>query len=494
MREMGQRYIAALWDTAHSLDADSAAAAERLGGLVDSIAEAEAQLAGLRMHLLHEARLSAADGVIDAVKQSVRTTPAQAAGALKLSLDLGERFPLIATALQEGRISVPQADAIVTVLRKLPTRFTRDEVRRCEESILDQADTLGPGELRTLTQFLLELVDPDQAEADEAKRLAREERSAHRARYLSLAPDHHGSTRISGQLPVADAALLEAQLDALMPSAESYKKYGETPSTGARRADALVLLTQTAASTGTLPAHGGDRPTIHITLDYDTLTTGLGEIGLLGSSEVTGLSAGAARRLACDANLIPVVLGGESQPLDVGRDQRLVTAPIRVALEQRDGGCVFPGCTAPHAVCAAHHIIPWWAGGVTALSNLVLLCPFHHQLVEPDPLQSEESQWMVHLDEATGLPWVTPPRHIDPARRPRRHTRLKLRRLRATGPGAPPCPHPASGHVADPDPGPPGAVEVEFPETDPAELDSPGRGSRLEELIRRSDAIWHPDD
>ncbi len=381
-----------------------------------------------------------------------------------------------------------QADAIVTVLRKLPSRFTRVEVTRCEESILDQAENLGPGELRTLTRFLLELVDPDQAEADEAKRLAREERSARQARYLSLAPDHHGSTRISGQLPVADAALLEAQLDALMPSAESYKKSGEAPSKGARRADALVLLTQTAAATGALPAHGGDRPTVHITLNYETLTTGLGEIGLLGSSGSEGLSAGAARRLACDANLIPIVLGGESQPLDVGRDHRHVTTPIRVALQERDGGCVFPGCTAPHAVCEAHHIIPWWAGGHTALPNLVLLCPFHHQLVEPDPLQSEESQWTVHLDEATGLPWVTPPRHIDPARRPRQHPRLNLRRLRATGPGAPPCPDP----VDEPSPAP----EPHAPDPSPPGSIDHGSGrmeSRVEELIRRSDAIWHPD-
>ena len=108
--------------------------------------------------------------------------------------------------------------------------------------------------------------------------------------------------------------------------------------------------------------------------------------------------------MACDAGLIPMVLGTASRPLDVGRTHRLFTPALRAALLQRDQGCVFPGCTAAPAACEAHHFVPWWQGGATCLANGVLLCPFHHRLVEPDPLQSEESQWRVHLDQATGLP------------------------------------------------------------------------------------------
>ena len=473
--DLVQRSIAALWDAAGSLGADDAAV-ERLAGLVDSIGEFEAQLAGLRLHLLNEARLSAADRVVEGVRQSVRITPAQATAALRLAQDLGDRFPLIAAALNEGVISLPQADAIVTGLRKLPSRLTRAQLVECQELILAHVETLGPSELRTLASRLSEVVDPDRSDADEAKRLAREEAAAHRDRFLRLSPDYHGSMRISGQLPVADAALLSAQLDALMPPASSYTHTGEAPSRDARRADALVLLTQHAAGGGTLPSHGVDRPQIHLTLDYDTLVTGLGEVSVLGGGGVDGLSASEARRMACDAGLIPMVLGTASRPLDVGRTHRLFTPALRAALLQRDQGCVFPGCTAAPAACEAHHTIPWWQDGPTCLANGVLLCPFHHRLVEPDPLQSEESQWRVHLDDATGLPWFTPPRHIDPARRPRQHQRHRLQQLEPHA-GGPLCAH-------DPDP----------PGWDPLEDTRSARDTyaehSLDELIERSAAIW----
>ncbi|WP_371811094.1 FRG domain-containing protein [Tessaracoccus sp. MC1865] len=184
-----------------------------------------------------------------------------------------------------------------------------------------------------------------------------------------LSPDRHDSIRITGQLPVADAALLAAQLEALLPSASSYANAGETPGPDVRRADALVLLVQAAAASGELPAHGGDRPRVHITMHLDTLTTGLGAVGLPGL-DVDGLTPGAARRMACDAGVIPMVLGSDSQPLNVGREHRLFTPAIRAALIFRDAGCAFPHCAATPASCEAHHIIPWWAGGESSINNL----------------------------------------------------------------------------------------------------------------------------
>ncbi len=440
MRDLTQRYIAALWDTARSLGTDEAAH-EVLAGLVEDLAEAEAQLAGLKLHLLHEARLSGADAVVAGVRESVRTTTAQATSTLKLSVELGERFEVIGSALNDGNISMAQAEAIVSGLRKLPSRLTGSELVRCQETILEYTDTFGPSQLRILASRLLEVIDPEQAELEDAKRLAAEERSARRCRFLRLSPDFHGSMRITGQLPVADAAQLAAQLDALMPSISSYTETGEVPGPDVRRADALVLLCQTAANAGTLPAHGGDRPTVHITMDFDTLVSGLGSIDLLGHDSVDGISAGEARRLACNANIIPVVLDGTSRPLDVGREKRLFTPAMIAALAERDKGCAFPNCHVPPASCHAHHIVPWWAWGPTCVSNGVLLCPHHHRMVEPDPNQPPESQWQVHLDEVTGLPWFTPPRHIDPRRRPRHNARFILHHIKLEpAAGTPPCP------------------------------------------------------
>jgi len=97
----------------------------------------------------------------------------------------------------------------------------------------------------------------------------------------------------------------------------------------------------------------------------------------------------------------------------VGRTQRLVTPAIRKALTLRDGGCIFPGCNAFDTRCEAHHLTPWWDGGATALHNLVLLCPFHHKLVEPDKYRKPEDRWVIHTDHHTSQPVITAPGRTD---------------------------------------------------------------------------------
>nr|WP_255433595.1 DUF222 domain-containing protein [Tessaracoccus sp. MC1865] len=146
--------------------------------MVHTVTEAEAQLAGLRLHLLHEARLSAADGVVEEVRQSVRTTTGQATASLKLAMDLGERFPLIADALNDGEISLAQAEAIISGLRKLPNAVTRAEVELCQRSVLAEVHNLGPDELRELASHVFRVIDPDGADAEDKKRLDAQDRAA----------------------------------------------------------------------------------------------------------------------------------------------------------------------------------------------------------------------------------------------------------------------------------------------------------------------------
>jgi hypothetical protein len=123
---------------------------------------------------------------------------------------------------------------------------------------------------------------------------------------------------------------------------------------------------------------GGERPHITVTVPYATLTGGEQRLGEIDGAAI---DPEAIRRLACDAGIVRIVVDGESQPLDVGRRVRTVTPAIRRALELRDGGCAWAGCTAPASWCDAHHIIHWADGGVTALINLVLLCRRHHMAV-----------------------------------------------------------------------------------------------------------------
>ncbi len=132
------------------------------------------------------------------------------------------------------------------------------------------------------------------------------------------------------------------------------------------------------------------------------------------------MPAGAARRIACDAAILPMVLGGASQVLDVGRAQRLFTPAQRRALTERDRGCAWPGCDRPPGWTQAHHVVSWLDGGPTDLDNGVLLCLFHHQ-------QAHQSEWTIRLGPDR-RPDFIPPTWIDPRQQPRRnHTHRPLR-------------------------------------------------------------------
>jgi hypothetical protein len=127
------------------------------------------------------------------------------------------------------------------------------------------------------------------------------------------------------------------------------------------------------------------------------------------------LSATAVRQLACDARILPVVLGGAGQVLDAGRSRRLATGALRQALCVRDRGCAFPDCDRPPRWTVAHHVISWLRGGRTSLDNLVLLCGRHHRLIH-----HPTAGWQIRL-AADGQFDFIPPSTVDPARRPRRN-------------------------------------------------------------------------
>ena len=93
----------------------------------------------------------------------------------------------------------------------------------------------------------------------------------------------------------------------------------------------------------------------------------------------TVLGAAEARRIACDTGVIPVVMGGPGEVLDVGRAKRTIPPAIRRALIARDQGCVWPGCKRAPIHCEGHHIEHWLDDGPTSLANTALLCHTHHQ-------------------------------------------------------------------------------------------------------------------
>ncbi|AUZ88457.1 HNH endonuclease [Arthrobacter agilis] len=174
--------------------------------------------------------------------------------------------------------------------------------------------------------------------------------------------------------------------------------------------DGLVSACRIALSTDGLSASGGHRPQVMVTISYSDL---VGEMERAGHA-VFGqqISARSIRKLACDADIIPLVLGGKGQILDIGRAQRLFPPHLRRGLVARDKGCAFPDCSIPATWCEAHHIAPWATGGTTSISQGVLLCSRHHHVVH-------EGKWTV--ESKHGIPWFTPPTYVDPGRTPRRN-------------------------------------------------------------------------
>jgi hypothetical protein len=275
-----------------------------------------------------------------------------------------------------------------------------------EAALLGFAADFAPGPLRRLGARILDHVAPQVADRLEAAALERAERRAFPQRGLTLSPPIGGLVRVGGQLTVEDAAIVTAALDPLA---------GPGVNTDARspaqcRADALVEVCQLALRTGELPDTGGDRPQLAVTVGYDPLIRRLG-VGRLESGD--GVSPATVRRLACDVQVLPMVLGGAGQVLDAGRARRLATGPLRRALVVRDRGCAFPDCDRPPRWCDGHHLRSWTAGGPSELSNLVLLCRRHHRLIH-------DGDWTVRI-AGDGLPEFIPPPAFGVAARPRRN-------------------------------------------------------------------------
>lgn len=356
----------------------------------------------------------------------------EAAGALRQARDLGGH-PLVGEAAITGKVGAGQARAITGVLDSLAPQFDSDQQAQAEQLLVELAGHLDADQLSRSAGRVLEQVAPAEAQELLERKLQREAEAAHRQRSLRFFPDG-GSVRFDGSLPKVEAERWISLLDAYgerqrRTEIEARDPLAELATPQQRRADALISMIQAAA--GAEKAPGAAR--VLVKLDFGRLRADAAGAGVIGDDEQ--LSAGELRRVCCDAELIPIVLGADSEILDVGRAQRLVTPGLRAALIARDGGCVFPGCDAPPSRCEAHHVVPWYLGGPTALWNLALLCHRHHPIVEPARFAVRD-QWQIRIGN-NGIPEFIPPARLDPQRRPVRHRR-HTETGRADGPRAGP--------------------------------------------------------
>ncbi|HEX6548855.1 MAG TPA: DUF222 domain-containing protein [Candidatus Dormibacteraeota bacterium] len=199
------------------------------------------------------------------------------------------------------------------------------------------------------------------------KRFADEEEQLHLTRFLELTSTDDGGLWLKGFLDTEGGAHLRTAVEAL-----AQKLPEDIRTAGQRRADALVEIARLALDEGRVPEAGGVRPHLQITASLATL---LGEPGA-PAAELEGsgpISLEALRRLVGDCSIRRLLLDEDSLVIDVGRERRLFRGGSRVALDHRDGGCIWRACTRPARLCHADHIEPWWAGGESTTTNGRLL-------------------------------------------------------------------------------------------------------------------------
>ena len=348
---------------------------------------------------------------------------------------------------RRGGVSVAQARAIVRSLALLPRtgQFATTSEQRtvAEEHLIDLAATHTPDQLEQIGRRIYEIICPEHAEAYEGTLLEAEEARAARKVSFSMWEDPHGICHGKFAIPRLHGHMLKKALQALLNPTTTAQTSPETgPETDGQdspetnpetepNAQLDVEATQPAEAVAPaagmrdtrpmdlrrgeafcellerlrvedLPTTGGGDATIVVTLtlahllglydhpDGEPQTPQDYRPGVATLDTGGRISAAQARRLAARHRLIPLVLGAQSQPLDLGRGQRLFSKAQRLVLAVTQGGCTAEHCTTPASMCQAHHDLPWSAGGPTDLTNARLLCGPHHRLLD-DPRYSHET-------------------------------------------------------------------------------------------------------
>jgi hypothetical protein len=349
-----------------------------------ALAEARSQLDALRARVLAAADdVGEAHGLRDAaawLAVRTRTTRREARRDLALGRAL-EAHPAVASALSSGVLRTEQAHVVVEAVDALPSHVDEETRWRAENTLLELARDHDAGDLKQIGKRILDVVAPEVGECHEAAVLAAEGARADAAVELTMSDDGAGRCRGSFVVPSHVGKMLKRHLLALAnparhTEADLKDECGGWKPLRRRLGEAFVEYVERYPEDRT-PQTAGVSATVVVTMTLEQLLTANGTAQL---DDGTPMSAGQARRLACEAGIIPAVLGTGSQPLDLGRRTRLFTKAQRIALGLRDGGCTARGCETSASGCHAHHDDPWSRGGLTDLTNGRLLCPRHHRL------------------------------------------------------------------------------------------------------------------
>ncbi len=400
-----------------SLDSDV------LGEAVGELARMESRVAALRLALSAEAdRRRVADQTAETgtdawLARLTGSTREQAAGGLRIAGLLRDTYAATREAFAAGELRLEQVRVILHAVEQAPAEATAVQVRAAEEWLVAKATGTGTRSgrpmdakgLRQAARRMFVAIDADLAARHEAILLGRETRTAEAETFLALHDNGDGSFSGRFRIPELHGHLLTQALDRLTaPRRLARDQKGDpvvdvaAPGGGwganiyETRGVAWCELIEHLPTLG-WPGHGGNGCELLVTIDLDALLTGLGVAGLNTGVAIT---AAEARRLACNAGLVPAVLGGDSMPLDLGRTRRLHTRTQRRAYALTHDTCAVAGCQRPFAWCEIHHHrLAWSKGGPTDLDNGLPLCGHHHRRAHDtrfDLRRRPDGEWAFH--------------------------------------------------------------------------------------------------
>jgi hypothetical protein len=337
--------------------------------------------------------LSAAGWLATAFKTSWGVARGQVRTARAL-----DEMPATRAAVEAGDVSMCAVRSLVSAREADPSAFAA-----AEPQLLDAARIHSIGDLARVLAYWRQAVEHERGiDGDEALRAQRR---------LLASVTMHGKVRVDGTLhPETGETVLTALRAIVDAETHGRKDDVDDRSPAQRRADALGEVCRQWLDRPDRPMVGGERPHVTVTVSADALA---GVDGACEMDHVGPISIGTARRLACDASVMRVVLSERSEPLDVGRRSKVVPPPMRRAVSVRDGRCRFPGCDRPPTWCDAHHIVHWADGGPTAMSNLILLCRQHHRAIHAGRarLDMDDGQPVFRRPDGSRLEqeeWATP--------------------------------------------------------------------------------------
>ncbi|MCW2748284.1 MAG: hypothetical protein JWP10_1426 [Nocardioidaceae bacterium] len=303
----------------------------------------DAQVAGERSGV---ARREGASSMQSFIAQTNGVSMRDASKDLALAKHLHKSAPLTREAMGNG-LSKDKARVVARAMDDLPRCVTPDQRHEVETDLVDKARKHSVEDLRRAAKRALEVLDTHWADEVEGETLRAEEIAAYQAAEFTMsAPDEHGMVDGTFRLPTLNATMLQSALEAFTsPRHNSMVGIDETGVPYPKRLGRGFCDLIEHLPTDKFPQHGGVGVNIVIKIDADQLISEVGGATIVANGE--RVSAKEVRRLACGANLIPAVFGGESLPLELGRKRRLFDESTRGALALRDGGCAFLGCSAP---------------------------------------------------------------------------------------------------------------------------------------------------